>query len=100
MADTWRGYAPPQALLVAYCHGRAPKHNTSAARNGDPAGALSARERGYGMTELARRAKREGLRYAATDELPLTRRKSGRGFAYFDRKGRLIRDRAVIDRIN
>ena len=32
--------------------------------------------------------------------LPLTRRKSGRGFAYFDGKGRLIRDRAVIDRIN
>ena len=42
----------------------------------------------------------EGLRYAATDGLPLTRRKSGRGFAYFDGKGRLIRDRAVIDRIN
>jgi DNA topoisomerase-1 len=50
--------------------------------------------------DLAPRAKDHGLRYTGTTELPLRRRKSGRGFSYLDAEGRLIRDRAVIDRIN
>jgi DNA topoisomerase-1 len=49
---------------------------------------------------LAARAKRHGLLYVQASELPVTRRKSGRGWAYFDVKGRQITKRSVIDRFN
>jgi DNA topoisomerase-1 len=49
---------------------------------------------------LAKRAKQHGLRTVNPSDLNLERRKSGRGFVYLDGKGRLIRDRKLIDRIN
>jgi DNA topoisomerase-1 len=51
-------------------------------------------------TDLAARAREAGLHYVEVGQLRLRRKKSGNGFAYLDRNGRLIRDRKVIDRIN
>jgi len=52
------------------------------------------------MTEKTVRAGKSRLIYC-DDSLPgLTRRKAGRGWAYFDAKGRRIADRDVIDRLN
>ncbi len=45
-------------------------------------------------------AKAAGLRYV-TDEMPgFTRKRVGKRFAYFDRKGSLVRDQAVVKRID
>ena len=52
------------------------------------------------MTEKTVRAGKSRLIYC-DDSLPgLTRRKAGRGWAYFDAKGRRIADRDEIDRLN
>jgi DNA topoisomerase-1 len=40
-----------------------------------------------------------GLRYAADDQPGITRRRSGRGFAYRDPNGKLVRDRETLARI-
>lgn len=49
--------------------------------------------------DLARRARRHGLKYVETETLCITRRRSGRGFLHFDAKGRVIRDPKILDRI-
>lgn len=45
-------------------------------------------------------AKMAGLRYVSDDEPGFTRKKSGKGFAYFDLKGKRIQNKAIIERIN
>jgi DNA topoisomerase-1 len=45
-------------------------------------------------------AKNLGLRLTAADDLTITRRVNGRGFAYSYRDGRSVRDRALIGRLN
>jgi DNA topoisomerase I len=49
--------------------------------------------------DLARRAKRGGLRYVETDSLCLRRKKSGRGFRYVDAKDRAVKSVKILDRI-
>ncbi|WP_017299360.1 DNA topoisomerase IB [Nodosilinea nodulosa] len=44
-------------------------------------------------------ARQSGLRYVTDQQPGLTRKKSGRGFSYFDVNGELIRDRSERDRI-
>jgi DNA topoisomerase-1 len=44
-------------------------------------------------------AKDAGLRYVSGDGPGITRRKRGRGFAYFAEDGRLVRDKATLNRI-
>lgn len=44
-------------------------------------------------------ARQSGLRYVTDQQPGLTRKKSGRGFSYFDVDGELIRDRSERDRI-
>jgi DNA topoisomerase-1 len=50
--------------------------------------------------DLARRAKEAGLRYVDVAQLRLRRKKSGNGFVYLGRDGRVIRDRKIVDRLN
>lgn len=50
--------------------------------------------------DLAGRAKRDGLHYVEAGQLGIRRKKGRIGFLYEDAKGRLIRDRKVIDRLN
>jgi DNA topoisomerase-1 len=44
-------------------------------------------------------AEAAGLRYVSDDELGFTRRRAGRGFAYFDTSGKVIRDKATLKRV-
>lgn len=44
-------------------------------------------------------AEAAGLRYVGDEEPGFTRKKSGRGFAYYDTQGKLIRDEKVLKRI-
>jgi DNA topoisomerase-1 len=48
---------------------------------------------------LARRARQHGLKYVEADTLCITRRKSGRGFLYLDKSGRIIRNEKTLARI-
>lgn len=42
----------------------------------------------------------DGLTYCSDEHVGLTRKRSGKGFSYRDTKGAVIRDKAVIERIN
>ena len=44
-------------------------------------------------------AEAAGLRYVGESEKGFTRKKSGRGFAYYDTQGKLIRDEKVLKRV-
>jgi DNA topoisomerase-1 len=44
-------------------------------------------------------ARQVGLRYTSDDRPGISRRRAGRGFSYRDADGRVIRDRAVLERI-
>jgi DNA topoisomerase-1 len=50
--------------------------------------------------EQERAAREAGLRYTLDDAAGITRRRSGKGWSYFDVRGRLIRDVAERDRLN
>lgn len=49
--------------------------------------------------DLARRARRHGLKYVEADSLCITRRKSGRGFLYLNAKGHVIHNPKTLARI-
>jgi DNA topoisomerase-1 len=49
--------------------------------------------------EAAQAAEEAGLRHAGDDEPGLTRKRKGKGFAYFDSAGRPVREPATLDRI-
>src|SRR4051794_23223637 len=49
--------------------------------------------------DLARRARRHGLRHVEADSLSITRRKSGQGFVYLDAREKIIRNAKTIARI-
>jgi DNA topoisomerase-1 len=52
------------------------------------------------MTEdLARRARRHGLKHVEADSLCITRRKSGKGFLYLNARGHVIRNPQALARI-
>ncbi|MDB5596335.1 MAG: topoisomerase [Hyphomicrobiales bacterium] len=44
-------------------------------------------------------AEAAGLRYVSDDEPGFTRRRAGRGFAYFDTSGKVIREKATLKRL-
>lgn len=44
-------------------------------------------------------AEAAGLRYVSDDEAGFTRRRAGRGFAYYDTSGKIIRDRPTLKRV-
>jgi DNA topoisomerase-1 len=52
------------------------------------------------MSSAAALTRRLGLRLITTDRLSITRRRCGRGFAFYRPDGTLIRDRAVVRRLN
>jgi DNA topoisomerase-1 len=49
--------------------------------------------------DLARRARRHGLRHVEADSLSILRRKSGQGFVYLDAREKIIRNAQTIARI-
>jgi DNA topoisomerase-1 len=49
--------------------------------------------------DLARRAKRHGLKYVEADSLCITRRRTGRGFLYLNARGSVIRNPKTLSRI-
>src|SRR4051794_14929742 len=44
-------------------------------------------------------AEAAGLRYVSDEEPGFTRKKSGRGFAYYDTQGKLIREEKILKRL-
>jgi DNA topoisomerase-1 len=44
-------------------------------------------------------AEAAGLRYVSDEETGFTRKRSGRGFAYYDTQGKLIRDEKILKRV-
>jgi len=59
----------------------------------------TARPRAPGVIPLAKLARAHGLRWVKPDALTISRRRHGRGFAYYDAHGVRLRDREMIVRL-
>jgi DNA topoisomerase I len=67
--------------------------------SGGRARSSAARSRGSAPVPLAKLARAYGLHLVKPDALTLTRRRHGRGFAYYDADGVRLRDRETISRL-
>ncbi|MGH7566194.1 MAG: DNA topoisomerase IB, partial [Gemmatimonadota bacterium] len=61
---------------------------------------MSERKNSSAAEEPERAALEAGLRYLLDDIAGITRKRSGKGWSYYDARGRLIRDATERERLN